>query len=75
MTHSPALVAGLSHWQYDTFRAVFRDKTVPDAFVTFTLDHTGAVQEMKMTAVSRLADFSFDYHDLVFRPIPGKLPQ
>jgi hypothetical protein len=40
---------------------------VPDAFVTFTLDYKGAVEQMKMIAVSSLADFSFDYQDLLFR--------
>jgi CubicO group peptidase (beta-lactamase class C family) len=67
MTRTPAMTADLEHWQYDTFRAVFRDKTVPDAFITFSLDYRGAVEQMKMIAVSPLADFSFDYHDLLFR--------
>lgn len=68
MTHTPTMTADLQHWQYDTFRAIFRDKTVPDAFVTFTLDPKGKVTEMQMEAVSSLADFSFDYQDLLFRP-------
>jgi CubicO group peptidase (beta-lactamase class C family) len=69
MSRTPALAAELDHWQYDTFRARFRDKTVPDAFVTFALDHRGAVDQIRMVAVSSLADFSFDYHDLLFRPV------
>lgn len=64
MTHTPNMVADLQHWQFDTFKAVFRDKTVPDAFVTFTLTSEGKVDGMRMEAVSDLADFSFDYQDL-----------
>jgi CubicO group peptidase (beta-lactamase class C family) len=70
MTHSPALVADLHHWQYDTFRAVFREKTTPDAFVTFDLDPRGRVERVKMVPCSSLADFSFDYQDLDLRPVP-----
>lgn len=70
MTHTPAMVADLSHWQYDTFKAVFRDSTIPDVFATFSLTPNGAIEQMKMVAVSPLADFSFDYQDLLFRPAP-----
>ncbi|MDZ4799161.1 MAG: serine hydrolase [Bryobacteraceae bacterium] len=71
MARTPAMVADLEQWQHNTFRAVFRDKTVPDAFVTFGLDAKGKPVEMKMEAVSSLADFSFDYGDLLFRPEPA----
>jgi CubicO group peptidase (beta-lactamase class C family) len=70
MTHSPALVADLRHWQYDTFRAVFREKTTPDAYVTFDLDPQGHIERVKMVPCSSLADFSFDYQDLDLRPVP-----
>ena len=30
--------------------------------------HDGAIDEIRMKAISPLADFSFDYHDLLFRP-------
>ncbi|MCL4848650.1 MAG: beta-lactamase family protein [Acidobacteria bacterium] len=69
LLRTPAAVADLEHWQYDTFRAVFRDPTIPDAFVTFALDHGGRVDAMTMVATSELADFSFDYHDLRFEPV------
>lgn len=68
-SHTPAMVAELEHWQYDTFVARWRDRTVPDAFVTFTLNREGAVEHFKMAAVSTLADFSFDYQDLLFTPL------
>jgi hypothetical protein len=70
MTRAPAMVADLTHWHYDTFKAVFRDSTIPDAFVTFGLDHEGKVERVTMRATSEIADFSFDYHDLLFRPAP-----
>jgi len=69
LLRTPAAVADVSHWQYDTFKAVFRDNTIPDAFVTFTLDETGAIDSMRMAPTSDLADFSFDYRDLLFRPV------
>jgi hypothetical protein len=68
LVRTPAAVADLEHWQYDTFKAVFRDNTIPDAFVTFALDETGKVDTMRMVPTSDLADFSFDYRDLLFRP-------
>ena len=72
MTHTPAMIADLEHWHYDTFKAVFRDKTIPDAFVTFSLDNEGRIAEMTMAPTSELADFSFDYRDLLFRPVKAQ---
>ncbi|MCX6620130.1 MAG: DUF3471 domain-containing protein, partial [Acidobacteria bacterium] len=74
MTHTPTMVADLEPWQYDTFKARWRDPNIPDAFVTFSLDYRGRIAGMKMAAVSALADFSFDYQDLDFRPVPTKAP-
>jgi hypothetical protein len=66
-------LADLEHWQYDTFKAHWRDRTVEDAFVTFTLKPGGSVDHFTMVAVSPLADFSFDYQDLYFTP--AKAPE
>jgi CubicO group peptidase (beta-lactamase class C family) len=68
MDHTPRAVADLQPWQYDTFKAHFRDRTIEDAFVTFTLKPDGAIDHFTMVAVSPLADFSFDYQDLYFTP-------
>jgi CubicO group peptidase (beta-lactamase class C family) len=65
-------LADLQHWQYDTFKAHWRDRTVEDAFVTFTLKPDGAMDHFTMTVVSPLADFSFDYQDLYFTPTVEK---
>ena len=61
-------LADLQPWQYDTFQAHWRDRTIEDAFVTFTLKPDGAIDHFTMVPVSPLADFSFDYQDLYFTP-------
>ncbi len=61
-------LADLQHWQYDTFKAHWRDRTVEDAFVTFALKPDASIDHFTMVAVSPLADFSFDYQDLYFTP-------
>lgn len=63
--------ADLQHWQHDTFKASWRDHGMEDAFVTFALRPDGAVDHFTMAAVSPLADFSADYHDLYFKPMPA----
>jgi CubicO group peptidase (beta-lactamase class C family) len=68
MSRTPAMVGDLEHFQYDTFKVIWRDNTIPDAFVTFNIDYRGNISEMTMRPVSSLADFSFDYQDLLFRP-------
>ena len=70
--HSFGLTAGLEHWQYDTFRTTFADKSIEPAYVTFALDAVGKVERITMKAVSPLADFSFDYHDLLFTPVTAQ---
>jgi CubicO group peptidase (beta-lactamase class C family) len=71
-SHSPAFVGDLEHWQYDTFVARWRSRALADAFVTFALDPDGSIATMRLAAVSPLADFSFDYQDLLFRPASGE---
>jgi Domain of unknown function (DUF3471) len=66
--HTPALSGPLEHVRYDTFRTRFADRTIEDAYITFALKPDGTIDRMTMRAVSPLADFSFDYHDLLFAP-------
>jgi hypothetical protein len=68
-SRSPAFVGDLEHWQYETFVARWRTPHIEDAYVTFTLDPDGSIEQFRMAAVSPLADFSFDYQDLLFKPI------
>jgi CubicO group peptidase (beta-lactamase class C family) len=65
---TPSMVGDLEHLHHDTFRAHWDDRRIEDAYVTFSLDHEGVIDEIRMKAISPLADFSFDYHDLLFRP-------
>jgi CubicO group peptidase (beta-lactamase class C family) len=66
---SPAFVGDLEHWQYDTFIARWRTRHLEDAYVTFALNPDGSIDRFQMAAVSPLADFSFDFQDLMFRPV------
>jgi hypothetical protein len=67
---TPGMAGVLEHWQYDTFRTNWTDKTIEPAYVAFALDADGKVERITMKAVSPLADFSYDYHDLSFTPTP-----
>ena len=69
-SRTPGLVGDLEHWQYDTFVSRWRDRSLKaDAYVTFALNPDGSIEKMKMVPVSSLTDFSFDFHDLLFKPI------
>jgi CubicO group peptidase (beta-lactamase class C family) len=68
LDHTPKAIGALQHWQYDTFKAHWRDRTIEDAFLTFTLRPDGTIDHFTMAAVYPLADFSFDYQDLYFTP-------
>ncbi len=66
---TPRMAGRLEHWQYDTFVTRFDDPTIEPAYVTFTLDASGKIDRVKMKAVSPVADFSWDYHDLDIEPV------
>ena len=66
--NTPKLSGPLEHVRYDTFRTRWADRTIEDTYVTFALKPDGSIDRMTMRAVSPLADFSFDYHDLMFVP-------
>jgi CubicO group peptidase (beta-lactamase class C family) len=70
--HTPTMIGDLQHWQYDTFKAHWRERTIEDAFVTFALHPDGTIDSARMAAVSPLADFSFDYQDLLLKPAEKK---
>ena len=60
---TPVLSGALEPFDGDTFRTRFDDRAQEDAFVTFQLEG-GKITGATMKAVSPIADFSFDYHDL-----------
>jgi CubicO group peptidase (beta-lactamase class C family) len=70
--HTPTMIGDLQHWQYNTFKAHWRERTIEDAFVTFALNPDGSIESARMAAVSPLADFSFDYQDLLLKPAEKK---
>ncbi|HLY18049.1 MAG TPA: serine hydrolase [Bryobacteraceae bacterium] len=68
-SHTPALTGDLEHWQYDTFKARWRDRSLAaDAFVTFALKPDGSIRQVNMVPASALTDFSFDFQDLLLTP-------
>lgn len=68
---TPSLVGDLLHWQHDTFLARWRDRELrADAYATFSLNPDGSVRELSMVPASAAVDFSFDFQDLVLRPVP-----
>ena len=70
-SHTPALVGDLVHWQYDTFLARWRDRELrADAYATFSLNPDGTVERLRMVPASDEVDFSFDFQDLVLKPVP-----
>ena len=66
---TPNMAGTLEHWQYDTFRTVWDDASIEPAYVTFALDAEGKVAHITLKPVSPLADFSYDYQDLLFTPL------
>jgi CubicO group peptidase (beta-lactamase class C family) len=70
--HSKGMDGPLTHHQYDTFRTNPSLDWIEPAYVTFALDADGKVDRITMKAVSPTADFSFDYHDLLFTPVAAK---
>ena len=67
---TPSLSGALEHWQHDTFVARWTDRELrADAFVTFALTPEGGIDSVRMRAVSPDTDFSFDFQDLLFRPL------
>jgi CubicO group peptidase (beta-lactamase class C family) len=69
-THTPGLAGQLEHWQHDTFVARWNDRSLlADAYLTFSLNPDGTIERAKMKAVSPLTDFSFDFQDLVLKPV------
>lgn len=66
--NTPSMTGKLEHVRYDTFRTRWTDRNIEDAYVTFALNPDGSIERMTMRAISPLADFSYDYQDLMFEP-------
>ena len=69
-SHTPLLAGTLELWQHDTFVVRWRDRELrADAYVTFALNPDGSIDQAKMKAVSPDTDFSFDFQDLLLKPV------
>lgn len=69
-SNTPLLIGNLEHWQYDTFVVRWRDPELrADAFITFSLNPDGTIDHAKMQAVSPETDFSYDFQDLLLKPM------
>ena len=67
---TPQLVGDLVHWQHDTFAVRWRERELrADAYATFALNPDGSVRELRLVPESEAVDFSFDFQDLVLRPV------
>ena len=74
-SHSPQLSGDLEPWEGDTFVARWHDRALnADAFVTFTLKPDRSISEVRMRPVSPATDFSFDFQDLLLRPVAKGAP-
>ncbi|MGD8319894.1 MAG: serine hydrolase [Gemmatimonadota bacterium] len=73
-SHSPDLVGDLVHWQYDTFLVRWRERELrADAFITFALNPDGSIERATMKPASPSVDFSYDFQDLLLKPV-GRFP-
>jgi hypothetical protein len=68
--HTPQLVGDMVHWQHDTFLVRWRDRDLrADAYATFALEPDGTIDQLKMAPASDDVDFSFDFRDLLLKPV------
>jgi CubicO group peptidase (beta-lactamase class C family) len=66
-SRTPSFVARLEHWHHDTFRAAWADPMVPQGFVSFVLDASARVRELRLDQ-PKLLDVDFDELLLTHRP-------
>jgi CubicO group peptidase (beta-lactamase class C family) len=67
---TPGMAGDMEHWSRETFVVRWRDRELrADAFVTFSLDPDGAIVEARMKPVSPDTDFSYDFEDLLLKPV------
>ncbi len=70
---SPKLSGEMLFYKATTFVVRWKDRTLDaDAFTVFSLDRTGKASGIKMSAISPLTDFSYDFQDLDFQRVSGE---
>lgn len=71
--NTPSLKGELIHWQYDTFEIRWYDRELnADAFITFGLNPDGSIDNAKIVPMLSKTDFSFDFQDLLLKPVKKK---
>ncbi|WP_316832602.1 serine hydrolase [Pedobacter aquatilis] len=66
--NAPKLKGDMTFYKGNTFIVKWYDRSLDaDAFVNFTLDNNASADGFKMSAISPLTDFSFDFQDLDFK--------
>lgn len=69
-SRTPDLTGEMEHFQHDTFIVRWKERNFnADAYATFSLDHDGSIERMRMKPVSTETDFSYDFQDLLFTPV------
>ncbi len=69
-TRTPDLTGEMEHFQHDTFIVRWKERNFnADAYVTFSLDHDGSIERVRMKPVSTETDFSYDFQDLLLVPV------
>jgi hypothetical protein len=66
---TPGMEGALEPISGNKFRTRWTDKSIEDAYVTFALKG-GKISDVSMAVISPVADFSSDYQDLHFVPVP-----
>ena len=67
---TPDLTGEMEHFQHDTFIVRWKERNFnADAYATFSLDHDGSIERLRMKPVSKETDFSYDFEDLLFTPV------
>jgi CubicO group peptidase (beta-lactamase class C family) len=67
---TPGMTGEMEHWGRETFVVHWSDRGLrADAFVTFVLDPDGAIAEARMRPFSPDTDFSYDFQDLLLKPV------
>lgn len=69
---TPGMAGAMTHIEHDVFRVDWDDSAIEPALVSYWFDAKGKVAQVRMQAVSPLADFSYNYQDLRFLPDGGE---
>ncbi|MGZ5496247.1 MAG: serine hydrolase [Candidatus Aminicenantales bacterium] len=67
---TPGMIGDMEPWSRETFVVRWRDRELrADAYVTFAIDPDGAIIEARMKPFSPDTDFSYDFQDLLLKPV------